>query len=454
MIKRLKALWNDRRGNVLAIAGAALPLLVGAAGLATDTINWTLWKRELQRAADSAAIAGVYTLTRGDGEAAASEAIDHDLTLNQHTGMALQAGYPDVDFLGHDGDMRNRVQVTLGVRRALPFSSMFMMHAPMIVARATAASVPGPGDPCVSSLENNGSKAGIEITGNSEIYMPECTLHSNSPSANSAYAKGSAEVHASAVSAVGGIQQSSNWHIDSYDPYSPAIEDPYEDINPEPSDMKCGGQWKTQGSKTTWENAVLDENTDFDNVKDSNGSKANCFGSLSVGSNTTLDLDAKLGTGVKTIYITGGSAVVQGHLKCTNCTIVLTNKDPATDATIGEFKVNADSEINLTAPTDATAKFRGIAIYQDRRAQDSPSAQNKINGNSTSVIQGALYFPNQELDYNGTGNTTAVCTMFVSRRIKFSGNSGTSNKFSALEDCADYGFPTSGNSSRRVRLVA
>lgn len=454
MIKRLRGLWRDRRGNVIAIAGAALPLLVGAAGLATDTISWTLWKRELQRAADSAAIAGVYTLTNGASETAATEAVNHDLTLNQQTGMSLASGYPDIDFLGNSGDMRNRVQVTLGVSRTLPFSSMFMIQTPTIIARATAASVPGPGNPCVRALENSGSKAGIEITGNAEISMPQCTMHSNSPSTNSAYAKGSAKVYADAVSAVGGIQQSTNWHIGSYNPYAPEIEDPYANVNPDPNDMKCGGQWKTQGSTTKWENAVLDENTDFNNVKDSNGHQANCFGSLSVGANTTLDLDAKLGTGVKTIYITGGNAVVQGHLKCTNCTIVLTNKDQSSTATIGEFKVNADSQINLSAPTGSTEKYRGIAIFQDRRAQDSSSAQNKINGNSSSVIQGALYFPNQELDYNGTGNTTAVCTMFVSRRIKFSGNSATSNKFKSLEECADYGFPGSANSSRRVRLVA
>jgi len=54
MIGFIKKLVGDRRGNVLAIAAACLPLVVGAAGLATDTIQWTMWKRQLQRAADSA----------------------------------------------------------------------------------------------------------------------------------------------------------------------------------------------------------------------------------------------------------------------------------------------------------------------------------------------------------------------------------------------------------------
>ena len=53
MISFLKRLWSDRRGNALVVAGAALPLVVGSVGLASDTIQWALWKRQIQRAADS-----------------------------------------------------------------------------------------------------------------------------------------------------------------------------------------------------------------------------------------------------------------------------------------------------------------------------------------------------------------------------------------------------------------
>ena len=55
-----KRLIKDKRGNALILAGAALPLVIGSAGLASDTIQWALWKRQLQRAADSAALAGTY----------------------------------------------------------------------------------------------------------------------------------------------------------------------------------------------------------------------------------------------------------------------------------------------------------------------------------------------------------------------------------------------------------
>ena len=62
MISWFKKLWRDKRGNALVMAGAALPLVLGSAGLASDTIEWALWKRQLQRAADSAATAGVYAI--------------------------------------------------------------------------------------------------------------------------------------------------------------------------------------------------------------------------------------------------------------------------------------------------------------------------------------------------------------------------------------------------------
>ena len=428
MIKFLRNLWRDRKGNALVIAAGALPLLIGSAGFATDTIQWALWKRELQRAADSAAIAGVYDRVANGGETSGvSAAVTHDLELNNHTLVSLMSGYPQLTFPADAPNQIDQVRVSLQVQRTLPFSSLFLSNPPIIVANATAASVPGPGDPCVLSLQDGATTSGIEITGNADIDMPDCVFHTNSGSNNSAYAKGSSKVKAKSVSAVGGIQQSSNWNVDSYTPYSPQITDPYKNVTPQSSDMHCVNQ-------------ALDEKTDLSSLPIG----TNCFKSLSVGSNKSLTLPSG------TYYVDGGSAFIQGNLTCAACTIVLTNSDSSPTATIGDFKVNADANLNMTAPTSGT--FKGIAIYQDRRAVDSPSAQNKINGNSASTVQGAVYFPKQELDYNGTGTTAALCTRFVSKRIKFSGNSETSNKFKSAKDCSAYGLEEIG-AGRRVRLV-
>lgn len=425
MFKFLKKLSRDRRGNALAIAAACMPLFIGAAGLATDTIQWTLWKRQLQRAADSAAIAGVYDREANSGATTNTySTVNHDLTLNLHTFYTLKSGFPTVSYPANSGVMTNQVSVTVAIQQPLSFSSFFMTTAPTITATSTAASVPAGGDACVQALEPT-AVPGILISGNAGIYMPDCVMYSNSPATNSAYSKGSSDVTAEAVAAVGGIQESNNWHVGNYRPYSPKLPDPFANVTPSPSDMNC----------TT---DALDEKTNLASLP----SGTNCFSSLSVGSNKTLTLPPG------TYYINGGGAQIHGNLSCTGCTIVLTNKDPAS-TTIGQFDVNAGAEINLTAPTSGT--FKGIAIYQDRRATDSGSA-NKINGNSSSVITGALYFPSQELQYNGTGNTTATCTMFVARRVNFTGNAGVTNKFKKLADCSAAGLPSNA-AIRMIRLV-
>jgi hypothetical protein len=350
--------------------------------------------------------------------------------------MGLKTGYPTMEYPADSGVKKWQVKVTLAVSEPLPFSSLFLSTAPTIYAVSTAASIPSGGEACVNAREPSGSKTGINITGNAGIEMPDCVMYSNSPSTNSAAAGGSSNVIAEAVAGVGGIQESNNWHVQSYRPYSPPIDDPFANVNPDPSDMHCVG-------------SALDQDT---NLAAAGTSNTNCWSSLRVNSGTTLNLDNYVNplNPNKTFYINAGDAFIQGDISCTGCTIVLTNSDPLS-TTIGQFKVNAGSKNNLTAPTAGT--FKGIAVFQDRRAQDS-NQTNKVNGNSGSTIQGALYFPSQQLDYNGTGNTTAVCTMFVSRRINFSGNSTTTNKFKKLSDCSAFGIPGGTGVTRMVRLVA
>ncbi|QIK79426.1 hypothetical protein G7077_11445 [Sphingomonas piscis] len=427
MISLLKKLWNDRSGNALVVVCATMPLVVAAAGLASDTIQWTLWKRQLQRAADSAAIAGVYDRSQNTGATTyTNAAVTRDLALNDHTWMALKTGYPQVSFPADSGVAKYQVEVSLAVQQPLPFSAFFLTTAPTITATARAASVPSEGDPCINSLDTSAS-TGVSFTGNAGVEMANCLIHSNSRSSNSASAGGSSSVTALAVSAVGGIQSSNNWHVQAYRPYSVTIDDPFSSVDPNPADMNCkAGQMPANPSADI-------------------ASGKNCWGSISVGPGETFDLPDD-----RTYYINGGDMDVKGTLTCQRCTFVLTNNSSASSPTIGQLKVNSSADINIEAPTTGT--FKGIAIMQDRRAGTS-NQDNKVNGNSGSIIQGALYFPTQSLDYNGSGTTSAICTMFVTFRVKFSGNSSTTNKFKSMSECGAYGL--GGNASlRMVRLVS
>jgi Flp pilus assembly protein TadG len=440
MIGFIRKLLKDCRGNALAIACACMPLVIGAAGLATDTIEWTLWRRQLQRAADSAALAGVYDRAQAANGATTNTptAVCNDLAVNLHTWMNLigtspctgsVGSYSSIQYPSDTGFVTRQVQVTLRVQQRLPFSSFFMSTPPTIQAVATAGTVSYGGSACVEALETSASSTGITASGSAIVNMPSCIMYSNSPASNSAAAGGSSNVTALAIATVGGVQQSNNWTVQSYRPYSPALSDPFANVNPVASDMHCT-------------NSALDDSTDFSSLP----AGTNCFNSLSVGSNRTLNVPDNFGP----IYVNAvngnGNVNLQGTFNCNGCTIVMTNSSSTSNPSIGTISSNASATNNITAPQ--TGPFAGIAIYQDRRASDCNSC-NKVNGGSNSTITGALYFPSQPLWYNGGNGTTATCTMIVARRVTFTGN----NYFKGLDQCPGFG-PGSTNSVQMVRLIA
>lgn len=423
MFAFLKTLWRDRRGNVLIIAAAALPMIIGCAGLATDTIQWTLWKRQLQRAADSAAIAGVYDREYASGSTSnTSTAVSRDLAVNNHVWMSLVSGYPQLTYPADSGAATDQVKVVLAIQQSLPFSSMFLSSAPTITATATAASI-STGTPCALALNTSGTA--MNYSGNSTVNAPTCILYSDSTSSNAASAGGSSAVTAKSIAAVGGIQQSNNWNVQSYIPYSPSIADPFASVTPSASDMHCSS-------------SALTSSTTFPS-----NSNTNCWSSISTNPHDVINVPST----ISVVYVNGGSVSLKGTFNCT-CTVVLTNQSQASNATIGTWSSNAQASNNITAPM--TGNFAGIAVYQDRRASGNTDL---INGGSNNAIQGAVYFPNDTLQINGTGTATSLCATWVAKNITFLGNSSIS--ISSPDDSVCAGREsTTGSAAKMVRLVA
>ncbi len=192
----------------------------------------------MQRAADSAAIAGVYNresnagLTTGVTTGTPTDtAIAHDLTINLHTFYSLKSGFPTIAYPADSGVKTDQVTVTVAIQRPLSFSSLFLTTAPTITATATAASIPAGGDACIEALDTAAANA-VYFSGNAAVYMPDCDVFSNSANSNAAAAKGSSAVTANTVGGVGGIASSSNFTVTAYRPYSPALADPFSGVTP------------------------------------------------------------------------------------------------------------------------------------------------------------------------------------------------------------------------------
>lgn len=395
-LKWLRQLRKSEKGNVLVIGAASMPLLIGSAALAVDTIQLSLWKRQLQRAADSASIAGAHSVTQQKNVTAS---VQSDLTLNNDIPLSLTPVIENAPTVGDFAGDNRAVRVVLTAQRPLPFLSFFMEQAPLIRVEATAAVVHR-GEYCMVSLED-GTTAGIEFQGNTDIDLG-CGMATNSRANAAVTANGSSKIKATPVAAMGGLTPSTNFiQPTTLQPYSIKQEDPFATLaNPTIPNGSC-------------------PNKDIQ-PQDTVNLKPGCFKSLNIKGTVTMD------PGV--YYIDGGELGFgsQAHVTGEGVTFVLTSKTAATNGnTVATLNMSAGAYVNLTAPESGT--YEGILFYQDRRATLG-GGTNKVNGNADSVLEGAFYFPRQDLTMNGTAGMDTRCLQMVARRLFFSGNSRIENE--------------------------
>jgi Flp pilus assembly protein TadG len=431
MFSFLKKLWRDRRGNALIIAGAALPLIVGSAGLASDTIQWALWKRQLQRAADSAAEAGVYAKVAGAtldncsnvATATYTSPIGYDVKNNNHLPQTPVCSATNPPSTGGFTTDNNAVRVTVSMQRPLSFSGMFMSAAPNITATATATIVPA-GKYCVISLES-ANVTGIDASGSTNVNLG-CGMITNSTSLSAAVATGSSTVTASPIAAVGGIPSSTNWGSGTVlQPFTIAQADPFANVGlPTPSGC------------TSFPN-----NSPSSTVNISNPTGVKCF-------NTTMNIKGTINLDPGTYILDAGAGMSMTNtgaaLNCTGCTFILMN---SSGGSVGTVDLEGGT-LNISAPSTgctvgASGCYDGMLFYQSRNA--TSDNVNKINGNNGATISGALYFPKGDLTFNGDSGMHANCMQIVGKDVTFTGNSSVSNTCTGV----DYGAFT----GKKVRLV-
>ena len=412
MISFVKRLWRDKRGHALVIAAAALPLLIGSAGLASDTIQWSLWKRQLQRTADSGALAGVYgklaSQTVTTGACSGSAPIARALTVNDVNARLRATPTCAVQAPPTSGAWTaasfSAVKVTLTTQRSLSFSGIFMSSAPTITAAATAALVQS-GKYCVISLKDSVA-TGLTFSGNPTVNLG-CGMKTNAKGPAAVDPNGSPTITASPIAAVGQIASTTGFATGTtFQPYAPPQPDPYASINPPAVPNGCNQPALGNGNNA---NSVTASNGTF------------CYTNLTLSSGQTASFtDA-------TIILNGGNLSVAGGatLNCTRCTFILTT-DASTinNNSIGNVTLNGGATINMSPPTTGT--YANMVIYKDRRAPDCNNC-NKINGNSSSTISGAVYIPSQEVMFSGDGGVTTNCLRLVSWTVSFNGNASINN---------------------------
>ena len=411
MIKQaFNRLWNDKRGNVFIIVGFSLPMLIGSAGLATDTIQWTLWKRQLQRAADSAALAGAYAKMQDQNvvSAVGADTGKNNQTTFTLTGSPVIAYPPDSTSPAYS----NAVSVTLKFSRQLTFSGFLTGVTPTFEAIGTAASIQT-GKYCVISLDGS-TTIGVSAIGNPTVKLG-CGVKANSRNGTgSVDVGGTGSLSAEPIAGQGGLTASDFPAGTTLLPFQPKEPDPFASLYPTavPPGMVC----KTFANHIT---STTDNGLHGQSKITTNQVAAGCFNDFSLSGQDVYNLAPGVYYLNSANFSTAGSVTVQG----TGVTIILTGTSP------GTFTTNGTSKIDLAAPTSPTDPYSKMLVIQSSAAIDSggSNSPNIINGNNSSKYDGALYFPNQQVGFTGTSGLITQCAMVVGKRVDFSGNATIQN---------------------------
>ena len=443
MFKFLKKLLGDRRGNALVIAGASLPLVIGAAGLASDTIQWALWKRQLQRAADSAALAGVYAeaqngtvgactnYTSTTSAQAAAQPVAWDVKKNNKAWPTTTCTVQNPPTSGSYTGDAHAVKVTLSVTQLLPFSGFFVSTAPTITASATAT-LQQTGSYCLVALKNT-TDPSITVGGSSNVNLG-CGAIANSTSPTSAVSSnGNAYTFAaSPVAAAGNVPTDLLSHgATDLQPYHLPEPDPFAGKYPTavPAGMSCGN-FNSHTYTTNANGQIISGNPPGSQTHLTSG----CYSGFSPSGNNTYYMDAGTYYLDSTDFSPGGTTTIVG----TGVTIILTGATP------GAVTLSGNQTIKLSAPTSGT--YEDMLFIQASNA--TTDNLNKINGNTGSYFDGAMYFPSGLVQFNGSSASQTQCAMVVADVVDFTGNTGLQNSLFRPD-----GTPCTNNTTVTASIV-
>lgn len=369
---------------------------------------WYSDKRDLQTAADAAALSGAFERVRGNPNGllstARNEATRNGFTIGGDNTIAVN----NPPLSGSRAADTKAVEVVLTRPHGLLFAKLFLANDVTIAARSTAA-VSTTGEACVLALDRMAPRA-LQNTGSSIVQMDGCVMASNSVASDAIYLSGSATVNAYSLWTTGGIDNSGG---------SPAVtlsrpatthawdlEDPLAGFDPGPA-PPCN---ESLDPKPT--SGLLPNNGTY------------CHG-LTLGSNANVTMKGTYWIADGDFTISAGATV---HCDCPNeadgVTIILTKKT----VSFAHIKLNGDADVQLRAPKDPNDPFRGVLIYQDRGAPTSTNTYaNKLNGGPTMKLEGSLYFPKQGLEFNGNNSASKTCTQIIARTVAFTGNAYIDN---------------------------
>lgn len=383
-------------GQALVLVAVCMVALMGFAGLAIDVGQIHHVRHQLQADADAAALAGALEISECNNTNNCSSmqtAALHALSENGLSGTTLltqcsplpnpiagsvlvlnngpcYSGSKSAD--PNYGDP-NYVEAVLAAKVPTIFAGVIGVSSVNVMARSEATIGNNKNCLFISAADPSSTSNQLLINGNATLDASTCSIMDDSSSSTALLVNGHSTVKATHIAVHGGALMNGNVSMPNPSTHVPAQSDPLAYLNSEPP----------QSSGCTYNNKL---------VNSGNGTVALSPGTYCGGLILNGNAAATLSPGV---YIMQGSMLVNGggSLTGSGVTFYFTSG--------GTLTMNGNAHADLVAPTTGT--YAGILFYQS----PGDSSTMILNGDSTSVFEGALYLPSAGLTINGNGNLAA-----------------------------------------------
>lgn len=260
----LKDLKSSTSGNATLLVALGLPALIGGSGLAVDTAQWYMWKRELQYAVDQAALAGAWARTQSATKDAFITRAKREYGVNLAATKDI-ASTPNVTLANWAGGSNNSVVVSAQASRPLPFSSMITGSAATVQVYAQAAYTEGASfTSCLIATDDDADGA-ITIGGNATL-TAGCGMAALSNSPSSIIVDGNPQINSGWVLSRGGIDDWFDVHTDDQiHEYLEGLRDPFATLSPpNPVESRIARTYAcVKGKSTKWSNVSTITSTTY-----------------------------------------------------------------------------------------------------------------------------------------------------------------------------------------------
>ena len=389
---------RSRRGSVAIIVAITLPIAIGMLALGSEIVFLLYKQRQMQSAADAAALGGATALQAG-----------HPTLGVEARGITGFLGF--VDGAGGVSVVVNRPPLSgayagnnsaVEVIIAQPYVTKLVSliySGPFTVSARAVAIVGGGVTACILQLDSTASP-GVIMNNGAVANLTACGMAVDSTSTTALSMSGGAQLNATAVSVVGQALINNGAAINPSSALKTSqsnVADPYASVGM-PSYSGC-----SNGTNTVYTHS----NAGLQTVNPGVWCNSVSF---------TNDAIIKMNPGIYIVnrgaFSVGGAVVMTG----TGVTIFLTSSTGSGYATAA---INNGANVTLSAPTSGTTA--GIVFFGDRRASKTSTID--LSGGAQIIVTGALYFPTQKVLFQNGVNNPSGCIQLIAGTLQLVGGS-------------------------------